>query len=74
VQKSLAAVRRPDGQLPDALALQHAKECVLAAMETPLAQGLALETKAIQVLFSSQDQKEGMAAFIEKRKPAFKGR
>ena len=31
-------------------------------------------TKAIQILFSSQDQKEGMAAFIEKRKPSFKHR
>ena len=73
VEPRAVAMAQQMAELPP-LALQHAKECVLAAMETPLAQGLALETKAIQVLFSSQDQKEGMAAFIEKRKPAFKGR
>jgi len=56
------------------LALLHAKESVLASMEMPLSQGLAFETKAIQVLFSSQDQKEGMAAFIEKRKPKYQGK
>lgn len=36
--------------------------------------GFALETRATQILFASQDQKEGMAAFIEKRKPRFQGR
>ena len=56
------------------LALLHAKESVLASMETPLSAGLAFETKAIQILFSSQDQKEGMAAFIEKRKAKFIGK
>ena len=34
---------------------------------------MALERKAFQLLFASQDRREGMAAFIEKRKPAFKG-
>ncbi len=56
------------------LALQMAKESVLTSMEAPLATGLAFETKAIQMLFSSQDQKEGMAAFIEKRKAKFTGK
>ena len=55
------------------LALQLAKESVLAGMEAPLSTALALETKSIQILFSSQDQKEGMRAFIEKRKPKFIG-
>ncbi len=55
------------------LAVQLAKEAVLAGMEAPLASALALETKSIQILFSSQDQKEGMRAFIEKRKPKFSG-
>jgi enoyl-CoA hydratase/carnithine racemase len=55
------------------LALQLAKEAVLAGMEAPLSTALALETKSIQILFSSQDQKEGMRAFIEKRKPKFTG-
>ena len=56
------------------LAIQQAKEAVLRGMDAALDTGLALETKAIQILFSSQDQKEGMAAFIEKRKPKFQGR
>ena len=56
------------------LAVQQAKEAVLRGMDAALETGLALETKAIQILFSSQDQKEGMAAFIEKRKPKFSGR
>jgi enoyl-CoA hydratase len=56
------------------LALQLAKESVLTSMEAPLSSGLAFETKAIQILFSSQDQKEGMAAFIEKRPAKFVGK
>jgi enoyl-CoA hydratase len=56
------------------LAIRQAKEVVLRGMDAALDTGLALETKAIQILFSSQDQKEGMAAFIEKRKPKFQGK
>jgi enoyl-CoA hydratase len=55
------------------LAVQLAKEAVLAGMEAPLSSSLALETKSLQLLFSSRDQKEGMRAFIEKRKPKFEG-
>jgi enoyl-CoA hydratase len=54
--------------------VQLAKEAVLAGMDAPLTSALALEAKSLQILFSSQDQKEGMAAFIEKRKPKFIGR
>jgi enoyl-CoA hydratase len=56
------------------LAIQQAKEAVLRGMDAALDTGLALEAKATQILFSSQDQKEGMAAFIEKRKPKFQGK
>lgn len=56
------------------LAVEQIKECVLRGQDASLDTGLALETKAIQMLFASQDQKEGMAAFIEKRKPKFTGR
>jgi len=55
------------------IAIQLAKEAVLAGMEAPLASALALEVKSLQILFSSQDQKEGMRAFIEKRHPKFTG-
>ncbi|MBI4190603.1 MAG: enoyl-CoA hydratase/isomerase family protein [Betaproteobacteria bacterium] len=56
------------------LAVQQIKEVVLAGQDASLDAALRLETKAIQVMFASQDQKEGMAAFIEKRKPKFQGR
>jgi enoyl-CoA hydratase/carnithine racemase len=47
---------------------------VLHGMDAAPDTGLALETKAIELLFSSRDQKEGMAAFIEKRKSKFNGK
>jgi enoyl-CoA hydratase/carnithine racemase len=50
------------------------KELVEAAYETPLTQGVKLERRLFHSLFAFEDQKEGMAAFIEKRKPEFKGR
>jgi enoyl-CoA hydratase len=56
------------------LAVQQIKEVILAGQEASLDTALRLETKAIQLLFASQDQKEGMAAFIEKRKPNFQGK
>jgi enoyl-CoA hydratase len=56
------------------LALRMAKESVLKAFETPLAEGLVAERKSFYFLFSTEDQKEGMRAFLEKRKAHFKGR
>ena len=56
------------------LAVQQIKEVILAGEDGSLEEGLRLEAKAIQLMFSSQDQKEGMAAFIEKRKPTFQGK
>jgi len=56
------------------LALRLAKESVLKAFETPLAEGLAAERRSFYFLFSTDDQKEGMHAFLEKRKGVFKGR
>ena len=56
------------------LAVQQTKESVLRGMDASLETGLTLETRTLQMLFASQDQKEGMAAFIEKRKPKFEGR
>jgi enoyl-CoA hydratase len=56
------------------LALRLGKESVLKAFETPLAEGLASERRSFYFLFSTEDQKEGMHAFLEKRKGIFKGR
>lgn len=55
------------------LAAEQIKEVILAGMDASLEAGLALERKANALLFASRDQKEGMNAFIEKRKPAFNG-
>src|ERR1700716_2305739 len=56
------------------LALRMAKEAVLKAFESPLSEGLSAERKSFYFLFSTEDQKEGMHAFLEKRKGVFKGR
>lgn len=56
------------------IALEQIKEVALLAEDVPLNAGLALERKSFQMLFSSEDQKEGMQAFIEKRKPSYQGR
>src|SRR5713101_174213 len=56
------------------LALRMAKEAVLKAFDSPLAEGLVAERKSFYFLFSTEDQKEGMRAFLEKRKANFKGR
>ena len=56
------------------LAIMQIKEAVLAGEDSSLEAGLALERKAFQFLFATADQKEGMRAFLEKRKPEFQGR
>jgi enoyl-CoA hydratase len=56
------------------LALRLAKEAVNAAYEMSLTDALAHERRLFYLLFASEDQKEGMAAFLEKRDPDFKGR
>lgn len=56
------------------LAVQAIKESVLLGADAPLSAALALERKAFQLLFASEDRDEGIKAFLERRKPVFKGR
>jgi enoyl-CoA hydratase len=64
VAEAIAAMSLP--------ALLAAKEAVNRAFESPLAEGTRFERRVFDTLFATADQKEGMAAFIEKRAPKFK--
>jgi len=82
----VSRVVAPDKLLDEALAVaaqiaefslpsvMMAKEAVNRAYEAPLAEGMLFERRLFHALFATEDQKEGMAAFIEKRKPKFKHR
>lgn len=56
------------------IAIRAAKEAILRAQDTTLEVGLEFERKAFYMLFATEDGKEGMQAFLEKRKPIFKGK
>ncbi len=71
LEEALAAAQKIAAASP--LAVMMNKELVEAAYETTLATGVAMERRLFHSLFAFDDQKEGMAAFIEKRKPDFKG-
>ena len=66
VAKQIAGLSRPIVML--------AKESVDRAFETTLSEGVRFERRMFQSVFATEDQKEGMAAFVEKRKPNFKHR
>jgi enoyl-CoA hydratase len=82
----VARVLPPDQLLPEAMkaaakiaelsqpAVAMAKEAVNAAFETSLREGVRLERRLFLSCFAMEDQKEGMAAFAEKRKPVFRDR
>jgi enoyl-CoA hydratase/carnithine racemase len=72
MDEAMAAARKIAASAP--LATMMNKEMVNAAFETTLAQGVRFERRLFHSLFALEDQKEGMSAFVEKRKPSFKGR
>ncbi|OXE36702.1 MAG: enoyl-CoA hydratase [Phenylobacterium zucineum] len=71
LDEARSAATKIAGQSP--LAVMMNKELVQAALETTLATGVAMERRLFHSLFAFDDQKEGMAAFVEKRRPNFKG-
>ncbi len=72
IEEAMAAAKKIASQSP--LAAMMNKELVNAAYETTLATGVTMERRLFHSLFAFEDQKEGMAAFIEKRKPNFTGK
>ena len=66
-----AAAQIAEFSLPSVM---MAKEAVNRAYESPLAEGMLFERRLFHALFATEDQKEGMAAFVEKRKAKFKHR
>ena len=71
LEEALTLAKEVAGRAPWAVRL--AKETVNQAFELPFSQGLEAEQRAFYLLFASQDQKEGMRAFIEKRPPHWTG-
>ena len=72
IEEALTIAKKIAGLSPVSVMLT--KEMVDAALETTLTEGVKLERRLFHSMFALEDQKEGMAAFVEKRKPAFKGR
>ncbi len=64
--QTIASMSRP--------AVLTAKDAINRAFETTLAEGVRFERRAFYALFATKDQKEGMSAFIEKRRPKFQNR
>ena len=72
VEEALAAAETIAGfSLP---VIMMVKECVNRAYEGPLAEGMLFERRTFHAAFSLADKQEGMAAFVDKRKPDFKNR
>lgn len=72
VEEALSVARKI-ASMPRAAAMMT-KEMVNTAYETPLSQGVMFERRMFHSLFSTEDQKEGMEAFVEKRTPHFNNR
>jgi len=72
LDEALALAGQVAGRAP--LAAQFAKQAVLTALSASLPEGLAAERRLFYMLFATEDQKEGMKAFLEKRSPNWQGK
>jgi enoyl-CoA hydratase len=71
-EETMKFARKLASQPP--MSLRLIKEAVQKAIDYPLYEGMQFERKNFYLLFSTEDQKEGMKAFLEKRKPNFQGK
>lgn len=72
IPEALAAARKIAEK--SQISVMVAKECVDRAYESTLAEGILFERRSFAALFATEDQKEGMSAFLEKREPQFRDR
>ncbi|HWP59876.1 MAG TPA: enoyl-CoA hydratase-related protein [Candidatus Acidoferrales bacterium] len=72
LEEAKNVARKIAGKPP--LAVAAAKQAILRAFNAPLDEALEFERKSFYLLLASEDRQEGMKAFIEKRKPVFKGK
>jgi enoyl-CoA hydratase/carnithine racemase len=72
LEAAMELARRIAGRPP--IAVRLAKQAVLAAEETPLSAGLEAERRLYELSMATEDRIEGMDAFLEKRRPQFRGR
>ncbi|NOX60845.1 MAG: enoyl-CoA hydratase [Chloroflexi bacterium] len=72
LEEALKLAAKIASQAP--VAVRLGKEAVNKSFEMTLREGLQFERRVFHMLFATEDQKEGMAAFVEKRKPQWKGR
>lgn len=72
LEETLATARRIAGNAP--LSVRQAKQAIGAGLQTDLRSGMKLELDAYNTLVGTEDRREGIRAFNEKRKPVFKGR
>ncbi|MDA8343852.1 MAG: enoyl-CoA hydratase-related protein [Thermaerobacter sp.] len=72
LERAVQIAQRMGGRARRAVAL--AKQAIQRGAEMPLAEGLKYETAMWQIAFESEDRREGVGAFLEKREPKFKGR
>ncbi len=72
VMSEAMEIARTISRMPP-IAVAQIKEVILHGMDASLETALALERKALQLLFATQDKKEGMEAFLQKRNPVFTG-
>jgi enoyl-CoA hydratase len=72
LREAVALARRIASRSP--VAIRLAREAVQQSFETPLAAGLAFERRALYLAFASEDAREGLQAFVDRRQPEWKGR